>query len=1154
MGVTGTIRTSLAVVCAACVGLWQGPVGAQGPGRCPDPAGRIVSVQGAFEVRGAASGVWRPATLNEIVCPGDSLFVGLRGRGAVQLLEIETVLHIDENSTIVLPGQPAPGSSFLELLKGAVHFLTRTPRKLEVGTPFLNAGVEGTEFLVRVDAGRKQTFLTVFEGTVAVAAGPAGVGGPRRVELTEGQSALGQAGTAPRLLDPGSEADRSLWRYLARPRGAVQWSLYYRPVLAALADPSAAGAERALPPAVRDSFAALGRGDLKQAFDRLDAVPEAARDDRFHLYRAGLLLSVGRFEEASLALDRALVLNPRSGEAHALLAVIAVAQNEAERATVHGEKAVAESPRSPAARIALSYARQANFDLEAARDELLRAAEVAPDDGLAWARLAEIHLSLGYLGRALAAAETAVERAPNLGLTQVVLGFARLAQIDTAGAKAAFERAVALDSADPMARLGLGLAKIRVGDLVEGRREIEVAAGLDPNDAVVRSYLGKAYFEEKREEPAARQFDLAKQEDPNDPTPYLYDAIRKQTENRPVEALQDIQKSIELNDNRAVYRSRLLLDEDLAARGARLGNVYRDLGFEQLALVEGWKSVNADPGNHSAHRLLADTYSVLPRHEIASDSELLQSRLLQPANVDPVRPRLLSDGLAFLDDTGLSGAGFNEFSPLFASNGLRLDADGVVGNRDTLADSAIVSGIYGNVSFSVGQSHFETDGIRQNHDLSQNIYSAFLQYNPFYRTSVQIELRSVDEESGDRSLLFDPDNFFSALRRDFDTRSIRVGFRQGFAPNATLIGSYVHRELDDDQDGFPLGPATLRIREEDSADFFEVRHLQQLGWLDLTAGLGYLTSDRVATTTVTLAPFPPTETRDESDVKHWNGYVYGSINYLEDVILTLGASVESFESSVVDRDQVNPKVGLVWNVFPDTTLRAAAFRTLKRTLTASQTIEPTQVAGFNQFFDDDNGTQAWRYGVGLDQKIDIDRTKPGSELYLGVEASRRDLEVPIISASPPPPTVEVDWEEEFARAYLNWTPSNWLALGAEYRFERFDRGPQPSGVGSLAKSRTHKVPLTLRFFHPSGLFAGTTATFVDQEGRFADPLGNTFRGSDSFWTVDASLGYRFPKRRGAVTVEVRNLFDQDFNFQDSDPANPLIVPERLILGRLTLAF
>jgi len=76
---------------------------------------------------------------------------------------------------------------------------------------------------------------------------------------------------------------------------------------------------------------------------------------------------------------------------------------------------------------------------------------------------------------------------------------------------------------------------------------------------------------------------MSKQLDPKDPTPYFYDAIRKQTTNRPVEALQDMQKAIELNDNRAVYRSRLLLDADLAARSASLGRIYGDLDSSNLA-------------------------------------------------------------------------------------------------------------------------------------------------------------------------------------------------------------------------------------------------------------------------------------------------------------------------------------------------------------------------------------------------------------------------------------------------------------------------------------------------------------------------------------------------------------------------------------------
>jgi hypothetical protein len=50
-------------------------------------------------------------------------------------------------------------------------------------------------------------------------------------------------------------------------------------------------------------------------------------------------------------------------------------------------------------------------------------------------------------------------------------------------------------------------------------------------------------------------------------------------------------------------------------------------------LVEGWRLLNINPSNYSAHRFLADSYAALPRHEIARVSELLQSQLLQPVNI-----------------------------------------------------------------------------------------------------------------------------------------------------------------------------------------------------------------------------------------------------------------------------------------------------------------------------------------------------------------------------------------------------------------------------------------------------------------------------------------------------------------------------------------
>ena len=85
-----------------------------------------------------------------------------------------------------------------------------------------------------------------------------------------------------------------------------------------------------------------------------------------------------------------------------------------------------------------------------------------------------------------------------------------------------------------------------------------------------------------------------------------------------------------------------------------------------------------DPADFSAHRLLADAYVGLPRLTIARDSELLQSQLLQPLNINPVEPRLADNGFPLLD-TGIAGLGSNEFTRLFAGNQLRFVADGSLG-------------------------------------------------------------------------------------------------------------------------------------------------------------------------------------------------------------------------------------------------------------------------------------------------------------------------------------------------------------------------------------------------------------------------------------------------------------------------------------------
>ena len=1057
---------------------------------------KAVSVQGTVEVRRVGQTQWQPVKLNDSFRPGDSIRVQERSRADVQLLN-QSVLRLNANSTITVEAPKEARTGVVDLVRGAVHFFSRGPNSLEVKTPFTVAGVRGTEFLVSLEP--KAALLTVFEGTV-VAQSPAG-----SLTLGDGQSAIAEAGKAP------------VTRIVARPRDAVHWALYYPPVI---------------------------------------------QDRQAPTYRAQTLLAVGAVDEARTDIQRALQTAPNNADALSLQSIMTLVQGDKDEALWIAQAAVGAAPQSATALIARSHALQARFDLEGARADVEKAVELDPRNALAWARLAELQSSFGELDKATAAAERAVALEPNLSRTQTVLGFAHLTSIRTKQAREAFEKAIAFDQADPLPRLGLGLAKIRDGELEAGGRDLEVAASLDPNNSLVRSYLGKVYYEEKRTGLDEREYAVAKQLDPKDPTPWFYDAITKQTTNRPVEALQDMEKAIELNDNRAVYRSQLLLDSDAAARSASQGRIYSDLGFQALALREGWKSVNIDPTNFSAHRLLADTYSALPRHEIARVSELLQSQLLQPLNATPIQPRLAESNLGLISAGGPEVLSFNEFNPLFSRNGMSLLASGLGGGNSTWGGEAVVAGIYGKAAFSVGYTDFNTDGWRVNADQNDQIGNAFFQVDFSPQTMVQAEYRKRKRDLGDPELRFFHEDVAPNLKQNEDRSTYRLGLRHAFAPNSMVLGSLIRQRADvslrDVPDDFfiQFDQELPNIKSTGG----ELQHLYRSSWLNLTSGIGAVDTDAPQTLNLGFVPpfdFLNSSTQSEEGNKSSNAYVYANLNAWKNLTFTLGASYDKFKPDNTqankDQDQFNPKFGVTWSPVAGTTLRAAWFKVLARSLIADQTLEPTQVAGFNQFYDDPGATESRVYGAAIDQKFS--RT-----LFGGVQLYKRELSIPFrfveLDAFGTVIVDEVrsgDSDEKVGRAYFFWTPDRRIALTAEYQYEKFDNDPEVAF--SFQDVKTQRLPLGVKFFHPTGFVASLRGTYVKQSGEFVrTSTGSIESGSDNFFLVDAALSYRLPKRHGFITAGVTNLTDEQFRYQETDLSNAWIQPKRMGFARVTLAF
>jgi len=1105
---------------------------------CDSWVARMVSLQGQAELRVIKSGQtasWKTVANNATFCREDVVRVGNNSRLTLTLNN-DTILRLDQNTTVTFSNIAPDAPSTLNLLEGVAHFISRVKRAFRIITPFVDAGIEGTEFVVAVHP--QYAEVTVFEGLVAVS------NDHGKLMLQDGESAIAKQGQAPVL------------QIRVKPRNAVHWALHY-PAILTTDNSLLAGSDPDTAQIAARSLNQLKAGKTSIALEFMEDLPHTSLTAALLSYRAALYLAVGQTEPASQDLDQALALSPRYAPALALKAVIALVQNRLQEATNLVSEARAARPESTAAGLALSYVQQAQFDIKTAWQTIDKLATANPQNDILLSRLAELSLMLGDTQQAVTTARHATSINPEQVRAHTVLGFAYLARNKPSMASQAFAEAMKLDAADPQVRLGTGLVYIRQGNPVAGRRELEIAASLDPNNALIRSYLGKAYYGEQRDQLATSQYDMAKALDPNDPTPWLYSAISKQAANRPVEAMLDLQQSTRLNDNRAVYRSRFLLDQDQAARTSSLGSIYREIGFERQALLQGWTSTEQNPLDYSGHKLLADTYSAAPRHEQARINEQFLFTMLKPVDNTPVRPELSEASLGILEGTGPSSPGFGDYNTLFDTDRDNVEISGSVGNNNTHSTQLLGWGKHENVGYSTSLYNYSTDGFRDNNDQEIKLFNQFVQSDLTDQAAIQFEFKRLDIDRGDLDLRA-TGAFLPSLRQTEKIDTFRVGYRYKLKPDSVILASLMYQDGDLATTvdlGAPL-PASLTA--DTSNIIAELRHIQTNDSYNATTGFGVRRLDGNETF---LIPFIQT-TYTQTDVKFYNLYHYHYFKPQNNIIYTVGASYESYqddEDANFNEDKFNPKLGVSWSPSNNLTLRAAYFTNIQKrnvsTIAPEPSLEPASVAGFNQFYYTEFPAGfSKRSGIGLDYRAT-------NRLSLGFEAVYAEHEPILFGLEPPaflPVTKSLDWTELNAKAYLNWAISYQYTMAIEYQYEDYDRDDDINftGTEAFASLTTHRIPISLNYFNSNGISAKIKASYIDQQGDYLD--GQIIKGllpiSDNFWILDAEVNYKLKNQKGIISLIAKNLTDEDFAFQDTDPANPGILPERYALIRYQFRF
>ncbi len=1069
----------------------------------PSMAAEVFSIEGTASYKEHGSQTVKQLVKSQKLFDGDLINVGDTGRVAIRFTSGYFV-RLSSGSSLEIKGES------LNLNQGKLHFFNRAADdNVLINTPLVSAAVRGTE--LEVTTSSQQSIVTVVEGS-ADAKNKFGL-----ASLAAGEVATTNKGSAP---------VKSL---LVSSDTFAQWTISMPRIISS---------------------------------DEASSITKNSNDAKI------LEGALRDFSKGSIDSGRkALTLVQKNTSSPALDAqelLFALSENDSKKAKLLSEK-ISDS-KSSAAVLARSYYFQSEGKLEQSKKEIDAALIANPDNQLLLARSAELNLYFGKINAASADIEKACGSVCTEPSLLMIKGYIELAKDNGDEALSTFNSVIAASPSTSEAYLGQGLAYSRSRDLTSAKKSFETAIALEPRNSSFRSYLGKIAFENDNYKEAYREYAEAERIDSNDPTPHLYRAYAKIAENNPLGAIDDIEKAIEKNDNKAVYRSRMLLDQDSAVRASALSRAFRETGFNDAARVEAIRSVQADPMNYSAYRLLAESYDTFFFADTAL-SERRRSRLLAPVGMN----------LQTATDAALS---LNAYDTLLDGNNTRSGfAYSYDGRNENHIPSAITVGKNGKTAWQFSASSAISGSTK-----SANTYLRDTELNTSVEYAIDFSKKILFEGNG-RFI----DN--QDLNSEEDKINTTVGktslsYVQRMDADAVFIADIgAERVLDRVRSSATERTVGFELLGEDGFSDLDTLTLDQLVHEQTNlyrSGLQYMTSgDRFSWTFGSQLLHQVPNRREESDVTNdslgvlaggaslnnssstnltgHDAYAYLRTKVSDTFNITTGlvrtdlqsdkAEVAPFIDETASSGRFSPKVGAAWDAYKNTLVRASYTESLRKSsLEDFVSLEPSFVSGLPQRFTDFSGTTSKDIGFGVDWK------DPG-KTYVGSEYVYRRLSSPFWainenltfdqSTGSGGYDVAADSgsldhrNQHLLRNYINQKISDTSAITFTHR--RTQDSSSDSGFADSIKDDT--LSATLRWFGSSGFFAYAEESWRRQSLVNRSDMND---GVDAAWFTNVGLGYRLPNRRGRFLLEGLNVFDQSFMFDQSTGFNEFIKPDAAV--------
>lgn len=1067
----------------------------------PEGIGRIVKVKGDVQVFDSKKKLWVSAQQGMVLHIYDKIKTGKDGKASI-IFEDETIMQLNKNTHILVEAVAKRAGwtkirrislvdkvqqSIYSVTEGEIWFRNKNrDANVTINAPNLSAGIRGTDLTVKV-LEDMATIISVLEGTITA------YNDFGKAQVSSGEEVIGRKGTAPQK------------RMLLQPIDAVQWTIVIPPVL---------------------------EQTIMKEQELIDA------------YR---LILDGELRTACNLLHEFVLKRPDVPQAWGMLALNALLLNEKDRALMAINRGVKLSPDTPYLLLIKSYIHQAFFDLKGAINEIHKALEIEPNNILILTQYARLKFATEYIDEAWRIMEKAEGIEPENCEVLNLKGFLLLARLKTEEAIKTFKKATGIDHNSGEPHMGLALAYMRQGDVASAMEEITTASLLEPQRAMFLNYWAKMLYQIGRHNQAIDILNFAAKLDPNDPTPELYRAIILRDLNRPTEAIHALNKAISLNDNRAVYRSRFLLDKDLAVKNVDLSILYNRLGLTDWAKSKALSSIKEDYTNSSGHLFLAGALREEVDRSWEYSGEMLLARMFMPANQNSFNT-------------------FNEYTMFFEEPALKGTVTGKTGTNNFYeGDATFYGGIpAANLAFGAGMLYSETDGWKGTNDERQASGAAILKWDMTFKDSILFAASSFKAKQGDKiyprysyNTPKDPESY----QKERVSR-IELGYRHIFSPSSTLLfhisrlennGTLYDNRVRDGilnlniDKGYKMPYTQIQLhymhRTEKHHLFLGTSHYSgnyRTEYVPIINNnmLGFL--NRKTGVNQRMESYYFKDTWKINDMFIFEGALYydrikdrdGNMDTLWDQTKLL-LNISPYETKI-KKGEFGPRVGLIFSPVKNHTIRLASFRYLLPFITSR--LDPTDIAGIAIYRNGPWGSTvketdlAWEYewSTGfisnnlfyLKKTYDFKVISPNREENVHMNGRIKGFEMK-----------------------LNQLLWNGMGLNAGYRYRYIEDDALPQ-----SDREEHQLSGGLNFLHRTGLFAGVKQVYRRQN-TLSSGLSN-----ENIWLTDAHIGYEFPNKKGTLKLEGKNIFNHHFNWITDYYTLTGRVPKREIFCSLQINF